>query len=94
MSYADYKYRDGDVIYCDPPYKNTHGYGIQFDTDAFWDWVRTRNYPVYVSEYQAPEDFVSIWSNEKRSLFNGKGLSKPVVEHLFIHEKFKIYKQY
>jgi len=93
MSYADYKYRDGDVIYCDPPYKNTGGYGIQFDTDAFWDWVRTSNYPVYVSEYQAPEDFVSIWSNEKRSLFNGKGLSKPVVEHLFINEKFKIYKQ-
>lgn len=93
MSYADYKYRDGDVVYCDPPYKNTHDYGIQFDTDAFWDWVRTRNYPVYVSEYQAPEDFVSIWSKEKRSLINSKGLSKPVVEHLFIHEKFKIYKQ-
>ncbi len=30
---------------------------------------------------------------DNKALLNGKGLSKPVVEHLFIHEKFKIYKQ-
>ena len=88
MSYSDYTYHDGDIVYCDPPYKTTQDYGIQFDTDAFWDWVRTRNYPVYVSEYQAPEDFVIIWSKEKRSLLNDKGLSAPVVEHLFVHKRF------
>ncbi len=88
ISYSDYEYRDGDVVYCDPPYKNTDGYGIHFDTDAFWEWVRTRNYPVYVSEYQAPEDFVSIWNKEKRSLFNSKGLSAPKIEHLFVHKRF------
>lgn len=88
ISYSYYEYRDGDVVYCDPPYKNTTGYGIQFDTDAFWEWVRTRNYPVYVSEYQAPEDFVSIWDKEKRSLFNNGGLSAPKIEHLFVHKRF------
>lgn len=88
ISYSDYEYRDGDVVYCDPPYKNTCGYGIHFDTDAFWEWVRTRNYPVYVSEYQAPEDFVSIWSKEKRSLFSSEGLSAPKIEHLFVHKRF------
>lgn len=88
ISYADYEYRDGDVVYCDPPYKNTHGYGIEFNTDAFWEWARTREYPVYVSEYQAPEDFVSIWSKEKRVLLNRESLTAPRTEHLFVHKRF------
>jgi DNA adenine methylase len=35
--------------------------GREFDNKAFWEWVRTRDYPVYVSEYKAPDDFKSIW---------------------------------
>ena len=88
ISYADYEYRDGDVVYCDPPYKNTGGYGIEFNTDAFWEWARTRDYPVYVSEYQAPSDFVSIWSKEKRVLLNGESLTAPRTENLFVHKRF------
>ena len=88
ISYADYAYRDGDVVYCDPPYKNTHGYGIEFNSDAFWEWARTREYPVYVSEYQAPSDFVSIWSKEKRVLLNGESLTAPRTENLFVHKSF------
>lgn len=88
ISYEDYEYRGGDVVYCDPPYKNTHGYGIKFDTDAFWEWARTRDYPVYVSEYQAPADFVSVWSKEKRVLLNSESLTAPRTEHLFVHKRF------
>ena len=88
ISYTDYKYRDGDVVYCDPPYKNTGGYGIEFNSDAFWEWASTRDYPVYVSEYQAPSDFVRIWSKEKRVLLNGESLTAPRTEHLFVHKRF------
>ena len=88
ISYADYAYRDGDVVYCDPPYKNTNDYGIRFDSDAFWEWARTRSYPVYVSEYQAPEDFVSIWNKEKCVLLNRDSLTAPRTEHLFVHKRF------
>ena len=88
ISYADYEYRDGDVVYCDPPYDGTGGYGIEFDTDAFWDWCRTRDYLVYVSEYQAPSDFVSVWSKEKRVLLNRESLTAPRIEHLFVHKRF------
>lgn len=88
ISYADYAYREGDVVYCDPPYKNTTDYGIKFDSDAFWEWALTRNYPVYVSEYQAPDDFVSIWSKEKRSHLNDKSPTAPRTEHLFVHKRF------
>ena len=88
ISYSDYAYRDGDVVYCDPPYKNTNDYGIRFDSDAFWEWARTRSYPVYVSEYQAPEDFVSIWNKEKCALLNSESPTAPRTEHLFVHNRF------
>ena len=88
ISYSDYAYRDVDVVYCDPPYKNTNDYGIRFDSDAFWEWARTRSYPVYVSEYQAPEDFVSIWNKEKRVLLSRESLAAPRTEHLFVHKRF------
>lgn len=91
-SYEDYEFRNGDVVYCDPPYQGTGAsYNNGFDNDKFWEWVRTRNYPVYVSEYNAPEDFVSIWSKKKRKLGAG-GLSgytgNEAIEHLYIHRKF------
>lgn len=88
ISYADYEYREGDVVYCDPPYKNTADYGIKFDSDSFWEWARTRDYPVYVSEYQAPSDFVSIWNKEKRSLLNRTNITNPRTENLFVHKRF------
>lgn len=87
--YRSYVYNDGDVVYCDPPYAGKTGYGCnKFDHEAFWQWCRTRDFPVYVSEYRAPEDFVSIWRKEKRRLFNDKGLSSNSVEHLFLHKKW------
>ena len=86
--YRNYVYQDGDVVYCDPPYEGTYGYGRGFDHEAFWQWCRTRDFPVYVSEYRAPEDFISIWCKEKRRLFNSSGLSENAVEHLFLHKKW------
>ena len=86
--YCNYVYQDGDVVYCDPPYAGTVGYGRGFDHEAFWQWCRTRDFPVYVSEYRAPEDFISIWCKEKRRLFNHIVLSANAVEHLFLHKKW------
>ena len=87
--YREYAHEEGDVVYCDPPYANTDHYKAgDFDSAAFWEWARTRDYPVYVSEYSAPDDFVSIWSKEKRSLFNDKKNGGIKVEHLFVHRRF------
>lgn len=83
--YRGYEYREGDVVYCDPPYAGTEGYGGEFDHDAFWEWARTRTYPVYVSEYRAPDDFIPVLEKKKRSLLSQDNLSKPVIEKLFIH---------
>lgn len=52
----------GDVVYADPPYNGTKGYGCDFDHERFWRWVASRDYPVYVSEYTAPEGFMDVYS--------------------------------
>lgn len=55
------------VIYCDPPYQGTTKYATDtFDYESFWNWCREiskYNY-IFVSEYNAPKDFKSIWQKE------------------------------
>jgi len=55
---------DNSIIYCDPPYNRTTEYDQEFNSSRFWDWVRqmiAKGHRVYVSEYQAPSDFVCIY---------------------------------
>lgn len=55
----------GTLIYCDPPYNGTtNGYAVAgFSHHVFWDWVReqSKRLTVVVSEYNAPQDFKSIF---------------------------------
>ncbi len=86
--YLDLTIPENSVIYCDPPYKNTepYAYDRQFNHAEFWQWVRDmtdRGYKVFVSEAQAPEDFVPIWGkNTKPAMSHGKSR----LEKLFAHE--------
>jgi len=81
---------DESIIYCDPPYKGTTGYGIKFDHDKFWDWCRLKHreyHTVFVSELDAPSDFSCIWSREINTnmyKINGK-YSERRIEKLFNH---------
>ena len=63
--YTEVSIPSKSIVYCDPPYANTIGYGASFDTDMFWDWVRNQSrrpdVHVFVSEYAAPKDFKSVW---------------------------------
>lgn len=52
------------IIYRDPPYMGTAGYSDGINHDEFWQWCRERVYDghkVYISEYQASDDFITIW---------------------------------
>ncbi len=41
------------LVYCDPPYEDTAEYREGgFDHKAFFEWVMSRPYPVYVSSYK------------------------------------------
>ncbi len=75
------------LIYCDPPYAEGIGYCKDFNTVEFWDWCRkqsTAGHVVVVSEYQAPPDFICIWSKETTTHLNNRG-KQPRVEKLFIY---------
>ncbi|MCD8207511.1 MAG: hypothetical protein LUD72_06210, partial [Bacteroidales bacterium] len=92
-------YRDVDisgeaVVYCDPPYRGTEEYTCgKFDHDAFYEWLRTRDFPVYVSEYSMPADFVAVWER-KRVVRARPGKPFYASEKVFVHERWRdgIYK--
>lgn len=86
-SYDQIKIPKNSVIYCDPPYQNTTGYGVEFNHAEFWNWVRqvSKEHDVFVSEYNAPEDFECVWQSEAVSSLraaSGAG-SKFSIEKLF-----------
>lgn len=95
MSYKDFKLPKADecVIYCDIPYKGTQTYNhdgekLEFDYEAFYDWVRDKakqGYKIYISEYQMPSDFKEILTIDTKSRLSSKG-QKAVKEKLFIYE--------
>ena len=63
------KIKAGDVCYLDPPYENTSGYGGgfgRFDSESFWDWVRSLPCIAVVSSYKAPDDFITLAEFEHR----------------------------
>ena len=75
MDYREYKYQDGDVVYCDIPYQNNYAkkandYGQQFDSGAFYAWAIQQPFPVYFSSYSLGG---IVWESEKRLLMDSNG---------------------
>ena len=86
--YQNVEIPDGAVVYCDPPYRGTNEYrNGGFDYGRFYDWLRSREYPVYVSEYAMPEDFVPVYERKKTCTL-GYGNRTKTVEKIFVHERF------
>jgi DNA adenine methylase len=87
--YSNLSLPDNSIVYCDPPYEGTTAYADKFNHTIFWDWVRAvsaKGHSVYVSEYNAPQDFECLWSKEAKSSLsaNGKvGGNKISIEKLF-----------
>lgn len=91
FSFTDLEIPKNSIIYCDPPYEGTTKYNNKFDHILFWDWVRTKSKQgnkVYVSEYNAPSDFVCVWQKDAKSTFSANGVvggTKKSTERLFIY---------
>lgn len=79
---------DNAFIYCDPPYSGTKKYSTDFDSESFWNWCRNiietrENIKILISEYNAPSDFICIWSDRVQDKMGNNTMSKN--EKLFIH---------
>lgn len=83
LSYEQLQIEPDSVIYCDPPYKNTHGYisGV-FDHEAFYEWCMKQTAPVYISEYYMPEDRFKVVA-EWGKMCTMVGGSSKVTEKLY-----------
>jgi len=74
------------LIYCDPPYKGATKYKDNFDHDKFWEWCREMariGHMVFISEYNAPDDFECLWEKEINSSLTKDTGSKKATEKLF-----------
>lgn len=86
--YADMSIPPNSIIYCDPPYAGVTKYACSIDHEKFWAWCRERvaeGHNVFVSEYNAPDDFVCVWEQEVRVCVY-PGIDKRATEKLFIHK--------
>jgi DNA adenine methylase len=76
------------LIYCDPPYKGTEKYATSksFNHEEFWQWCRDKvkeNHTVFISEYNAPDDFECVKEIEITVNFDARVEAKKKIEKLF-----------
>ena len=85
--YREVQNKRASFFYADPPYRNTCGYGQDFDFDAFDEWLETVDKPVIVSEYTQPAHTVEVASIEKLVLLDHTNSNKKT-ERLFIQDRY------
>lgn len=86
-SYDELDIKNHSIVYCDPPYRNTEGYGgtgIKFDHDRFEAWAieKSKTNFVIISEYYMRKPFKAIQWIQMDYGFKG-GSTKPI-EGIFL----------
>lgn len=74
-SYEEFNLKEPCLIYCDIPYKDTKQYltSKDFNHGHFWQWCRDmtkKGHIVFISEYDAPDDFECVWQMEVTNSMN------------------------
>jgi DNA adenine methylase len=86
-AYSDWLGEGNTCFYCDPPYANTTGYGVRFDSLAFWQWCWKQarlGALVLVSEFAAPEGIADVVLDlSDTTAMHTKTRTKSTVERLF-----------
>ena len=90
VDYRMLKIPEKSIIYCDPPYKDTTKYKDTnpFNHLSFWEWCRNKvkeGHKVFVSEYNAPADFMCIFKKEISTTVNRNKITARV-EKLFVYK--------
>lgn len=87
QSYTQWTPLSGEVVYCDPPYRNTTGYSSTegFDHEEFYRTVESwaaSGVDVFVSEYVAPEHWEVVMESSHRQSVS-RTSKTPTVERLY-----------
>ncbi len=83
LSYEQVEIRSNSVVYCDIPYKGTSDYISSFNHEQFYQWALSRPFPVYISEYQMPDEFKVVYAIERKTKLSNKGMTSHYDEKLF-----------
>lgn len=86
VNYYDMIIPENSIIYCDPPYEGTTKYKDSFDHKSFWEWCRNKHgqgHKIFISEYNAPEDFECIWNKKVNNSLTKDTGSKKGIEKLW-----------
>ena len=93
ISKIQWHFDKNSIVYIDPPYKNTTGYGNGFDYEKFvinnWEYTN-----IYVSEgykMNNTENAILLSSGRKKGNISGETKKKPTEEwlNIFLNQKFK-----
>lgn len=87
--YQDINIKPNSTVYCDIPYKGTNKY-VQgaFDYDRFYEWADSRDFPVFVSEYDMPKEFAPISQHARKDTMCATSNNKLVVEKIFVQKRY------
>lgn len=90
ISKIEWHFDENSIVYIDPPYKNTAGYGNDFDYEEFiinnWAYVN-----IYVSEgykMDSVEDAILLSKGRTKGNIRGDIKKKPTEEWLNIYKKY------
>ena len=89
ISYEDYEYQEGDVVYCDIPYEQIDkgkcdDYGVDFDSKKFYSWAHSKDYQIFFSSYEISDDsFYKVKVKTIQSLIGANTNGKFVTEYLY-----------
>jgi site-specific DNA-adenine methylase len=84
-SYDEIEIKPNSIIYCDIPYKNTGTYNEDaFDYNKFYDWALRQTQPIFISEYDMPNEFICIAERKKISSMSPTKNNTKSIERIFI----------
>ena len=90
LDFCDVKIPPNSLIYCDPPYKSTNGYSVEFDNVFFENYINelSKDNIVIISEYSKLENTDIYYSFEfTRSMHSGENKENVTVKELLLSHK-------
>jgi site-specific DNA-adenine methylase len=88
LDYRAVEILPNSVVYCDIPYQGTAEYGNAFSHKEFFDWAASRDFPVFISEYEIKDPrFELVYTVSKRCILTTEGESNKVRQEKLYRNK-------
>ena len=90
LDFRDVQIPKNSLIYCDPPYKSTNGYSVEFDNVFFENYINelSKDNIVIISEYSKLENTDIYYSFEfTRGMRSGENKENVTVKELLLSHK-------